>query len=171
MSAPRLSTSRLSLRRFQPSDRQFVLELHQGPDLRRFIESAVLDTLEDADEWISRSIGQRNPWHGFWCATLHDTTPVAALLLEPVIYSAGQTGDEVEIGWRTHPHHTGHGYATEAGQALLTAVLGEGHERIIAVVAPENLASQAVCRRLGMTYLGRSDRYYDVDLDTFERAH
>lgn len=131
----------------------------------------MLDGLDDADDWIARSIDPFNPWHGYWCVTLHDATPVAAVLLQPVTYSAGETGDEVEIGWRTHANHTGQGYATEAGHALLTAALNDGHDRIIAVVDPNNRASQTVCRRLGMTHLVRSDRYYDVTLDIFEMTH
>lgn len=39
--------------------------------------------------------------------------------------------------------------------------------RVLAVTYPQNAPSQAVCRRLGLTALGRTDRYYDVDCDLF----
>jgi RimJ/RimL family protein N-acetyltransferase len=44
--------------------------------------------------------------------------------------------------------------------------------RVIALVDPDNVRSLAVCRRLGMTHLGQTDRYYGLALELFvlERA-
>jgi RimJ/RimL family protein N-acetyltransferase len=42
-----------------------------------------------------------------------------------------------------------------------------GLPEVYAVVRPGNTASLAVCRRLGMTPLGRLRRWYDVDLEAF----
>jgi RimJ/RimL family protein N-acetyltransferase len=38
-----------------------------------------------------------------------------------------------------------------------------------AVTHPDNRASQAVCRRLGMTHAGRTTRYYDTPNELFEK--
>ena len=38
---------------------------------------------------------------------------------------------------------------------------------MLAVVYPDNAKSIAVCRRLGMTHLGQTDRYYGVTLELF----
>ncbi|MHA7986796.1 GNAT family N-acetyltransferase [Rathayibacter sp. CAU 1779] len=56
-----------------------------------------------------------------------------------------------EIGWVFHPDNQGHGYATEAAETMLGFAFGtvEAH-RVIAELTPENTASVAVCRRLGM---------------------
>lgn len=56
----------------------------------------------------------------------------------------------------------GRGYATEAADAVLRDAFGRGLPRVLAVTEPDNHASQAVCRRLGMTALGRTTRYYDA---------
>ena len=42
-----------------------------------------------------------------------------------------------------------------------------GVEEVFAVVRPDNTASLAVCRRIGMQPLGRTDRYYDSELELF----
>ncbi len=39
---------------------------------------------------------------------------------------------------------------------------------MVAVTYPENLPSQAVCRRLGMTHRGSTTRYYDITLELFD---
>jgi len=41
-------------------------------------------------------------------------------------------------------------------------------DRVIALVDPDNARSQAVCRRLGMTHLGRTDSYYGLSLELFD---
>jgi hypothetical protein len=63
------------------------------------------------------------------------------------------------------------------GRAGLVVVLGRAeveHGRfadveVLAVTDPDNHASQAVCRRLGMTHLGRTTRYYDTPNELFEK--
>jgi RimJ/RimL family protein N-acetyltransferase len=42
-----------------------------------------------------------------------------------------------------------------------------GIDEVFAVTYPQNVASQAVCRRIGMTHLGSTDRYYDVTSELF----
>jgi len=39
---------------------------------------------------------------------------------------------------------------------------------VVALVDPDNARSQAVCRRLGMTHLGHTDKYYGLALELFE---
>jgi RimJ/RimL family protein N-acetyltransferase len=57
----------------------------------------------------------------------------------------------VEVGWRLHPDHWGHGYATEAAGASLDFGFGEaGLDEIIAFTTTLNTRSQAVMERIGM---------------------
>jgi RimJ/RimL family protein N-acetyltransferase len=65
---------------------------------------------------------------------------------------------DVEIGWHLHSDAWGHDYATEAAAAPLHDAFRRGLTRIIAVTDLDNHASQAVCRRLGMTHIGRTTR-------------
>jgi RimJ/RimL family protein N-acetyltransferase len=96
---------------------------------------------------------------------------VGNLLLKPVPLSAGESSggpNDVEIGWHLHPDAWGQGYATEAAQAVLHDGFGRGLAKVLAVTDPDNHASQAVCRRLGMTALGRTTKYYDTVNELFE---
>ena len=66
----------------------------------------------------------------------------------------------VEAGWRLHPDHWGHGYATEAAAASLRYGFGEaGLDEIVAYTTTVNTRSQAVMERLGMV------RDVDADFD------
>lgn len=72
------------------------------------------------------------------------------------------------VGWHLHPDAWGQGYATEAAEAVLHDAFGRGLARVVAVTDPDNHASQAVCRRLGMTASGRTAKYYDAVHELFE---
>jgi RimJ/RimL family protein N-acetyltransferase len=73
----------------------------------------------------------------------------------------GYTGvDRIEIdgrlwlewGYRLVPSARGKGYATEAGKALMARAAAEYSGELLAIIAPDNLASQNVCRKLGFEY-------------------
>jgi RimJ/RimL family protein N-acetyltransferase len=78
--------------------------------------------------------------------------------------------DDVEVGWHLHPDSWGHGYATEAARGAIAKGFGAGLTEIYAVVRPDNERSIAVCRRLGMTPLGRTARWYGTELEAFRVA-
>lgn len=166
--APDYLGDRVALRRFRLPDAPFVVELHSSPDLVRFIPSAQMSAPQEAADWIVRTTAEEGDARGWWCVTTHDDTRLGAVVLKTIPPSDGRPGDEVEVGWRMHPDHTGHGYATEAARLLVDAGFSAGLDHIVAVVNPQNHASQAVCHRLGMTPLGRDDRYYDEMLEIFQ---
>ncbi|MET8908952.1 GNAT family N-acetyltransferase [Micromonospora sp. NPDC004551] len=56
-----------------------------------------------------------------------------------------------------------------ASAAVLDDAFRRGLTRVVAVTDPDNRASQAVCRRLGMTHVGRTTRYYDAPNELFEK--
>ena len=58
----------------------------------------------------------------------------------------------LEWGYRLVPECRGLGYATEASQALLAKAHQTYAGELLAIIAPGNLASQNVCRKLGFTF-------------------
>ncbi|WP_329110724.1 GNAT family N-acetyltransferase [Micromonospora sp. NBC_01699] len=60
-----------------------------------------------------------------------------------------------KLGYAIHADHWGHGYATDAARTLIDFGFGQlGRHRITAAIGPENAASIAVVKRLGMQYEG-----------------
>ncbi len=58
----------------------------------------------------------------------------------------------LEWGYRLVPECRGLGYATEASRALLAKAHQTYAGELLAIIAPENLASQNVCRKLGFAF-------------------
>lgn len=69
-------------------------------------------------------------------------------------------GPEIEVGYGLVPSEWGKGYATEvAGAAVGWGFEVLGLDRIVAVAYPDNLASQRVMEKVGMTYVGNGHWY------------
>lgn len=169
-----ITSERLVLRPWQVDDADFLLDLESRWDVVRFLGSAPR-TMTTRDEALA-SIARRravseHPVHGIWLVADHEGARLGNLLLKPIPLSAGERptpATEVEIGWHLHPDAWGRGYATEAAAAVCADVFARGLERVVAVTHPDNTASQAVCRRLGMRHLGTTTRFMDTTTELFE---
>ena len=112
--------------------------------------------------WIARIVGSDH--QGFWAVESKTTRElIGAAVLQPLPGGDG----EWEVGWHVFPAHQRRGYATEIGQAAIAHGFANGRNEIYAVVRPENAASLAVARAVGMTLLGRTDRYYGMTTELF----
>ncbi|GMA22425.1 acetyltransferase [Luteimicrobium album] len=174
-----LRTDRLLLRRWDPADPadvDFLFDTYSRWEVQRFI-GRVPRVMEHRDEALARAQAWADrgdePPYGIWAATRADDGSRLGSVLLKSIPASGPTeplepSGDTEIGWHFHPDAWGHGYASEGAAAVLAAGFAAGLDRVVAVTNPKNLASQAVCRRLGMTALGLSDAYYNATCALFE---
>jgi RimJ/RimL family protein N-acetyltransferase len=74
--------------------------------------------------------------------------------------SSNRTRAEVGLFWAIAPSHQGQGFATEAAAALAAQLfMQEDVWRLIATTEAENLSSQRVMEKLGMTVQRRAQRH------------
>lgn len=171
MMQPVLETGRLVLRPWGADDLAAVFDIYSRWEVVRYLgrTPAVLTEPAQAQASLARWAEIPGPVHGVWAIVPRgSSTPVGSALLKLLPLSeGGAISVDTEIGWHLHPDAWGNGYATEAARGLLAHAWAGGLGRVFAVTYPENTASQAVCRRLGMTHLGSTDRYYDVTSELF----
>ena len=79
-------------------------------------------------------------------------------------------GPDVELTYALEPSSWGAGYATEAGAAALEFGFEQaGLERVVGIAGPENAASVAVLRKLGLRSLGEAE-YWGKRWEKYEVA-
>ncbi|HZJ05414.1 MAG TPA: GNAT family N-acetyltransferase [Nocardioidaceae bacterium] len=75
--------------------------------------------------------------------------------------------EDLELAWQFAPDHWGNGYATEAARAVAAwAFEGSAHE-VFAVMRPANQRAEKLARRLGMQWVGETNKYYDLRLQVY----
>jgi RimJ/RimL family protein N-acetyltransferase len=145
-----------------PADIARLTDIYGRVEVTRWLGGRPQLTAEQiVARWVAVSAADDR--FGCWAIELADGTVAGTVLFKPLPNGVG----EVEVGWHLHPECWGHGYATEAARAVIERGFADGLPEVYAVVRPGNEASSAVCRRLGMTPLGRFRRWYDVELEAF----
>ena len=96
-------------------------------------------------EWQERNYAEHD--FGLWVVETHDGTFVGdcGLTMQDV-----EGTPHVEVGYHVMPDQRRLGYASEAARAVRDCAAAHGVEHLIALIRPENLASQGVARGLGM---------------------
>jgi RimJ/RimL family protein N-acetyltransferase len=152
-----LETKRLLLRRLIMDDLDDLFALYKDPEIRKYFPEGILNFEETKEELEWHMNGHpKYPELGLW-ATIHKETEkfIGRCGLLPWTIE-GQ--DEVEIAYLLDKSFWGQGLATEAAQGILQY----GFEylqlsRLICLIDPENIASQRVAERIGMSLEKRVD--------------
>jgi RimJ/RimL family protein N-acetyltransferase len=166
-------TERLIIRRWAESDLDRIFAIYSDWNVARWLGATprAMESPDEAwaalDRWTAQTTAS-NDRYGCWAIEVRDSGVVAgSVLFKPLPNSDGTPPTDIEVGWHLHPDAWGHGYATEAARAAIDRGFATGLDAVHAVVFPDNAASIAVCRRLGMTPVGRTDRYYGLEVEAF----
>jgi len=146
-----IETSRLILRPWRESDFAPFAEQNADPTVMRYLRGVL--TRKDSDAYAQRA-QQHLADHGFckWAVEAPGVAPfIGAVGLSHVRFEASFT-PAVEVAWRLNRRYWGQGYATEAAHAAMQdGFTRVGLREIIAITTLDNLLSQRVMERLGMT--------------------
>lgn len=162
-----IRSPRLTLRAWSVDDAEAALAVYGAADVARWLSPA-MDRVSDVERMsalISRWLDEDlEPPQGRWAVELSATGElvggVAVLPLPP-------EGDDLEVAWQLAPHAWGQGYAAEAGHAVAHHALESGVEELFAVVRTRNDRGAATARRVGMEWVGETEKYYDLRLQVY----
>jgi RimJ/RimL family protein N-acetyltransferase len=146
-----IETERLVLRPFEDRDRAGFAAMNADPSVMRHFPAMMSRVQSDA---MLDRIAARWRDDGFGLAAVERREDGALLGMAglSVVRLGLPLDGAVEIGWRLVHAAWGHGYASEAARAWLAhgfSVLEVAE--VVAFTVPDNLRSQAVMRRIGMS--------------------
>ena len=158
----RLETDRLVLREWEDRDRAPLAEIMADAVVRRFYPSRL--TFEQTSAQIDHAIEQArlNGFH-MQAAELKEDGALVGWIgighVPPLTREAIPGHPLVEIGWVVGQRFWGRGLAPEAARAWLDHAWSLGLDEVVAFTARDNLPSQRVMQKIGMT------RHPDGDYD------
>lgn len=163
----RIETPRLLLRPWRTTDAPAALAIYGNDEVTRWLSPAV-DRVSDlasmealVAKWVDAEL---EPPQRRWALELvEDGTLVgsAALLTLP------PGGEDLEIGWQLAPDHWGLGLGAEAGHAVAHYAFESGVEELFSVLRPRNTRGVVTARRIGMEWVGETEKYYDLRLQVY----
>ena len=166
--AERLVTERLVLRPWTADDAGAALGAYGNAEVARWLAPAMDRVGDEAamrvvlQQWMAEDERMLTP-AGRWAIELRqDGSLIGGATLLPL-----PPDDEFEVGWQLQPRQWGHGYATEAGLALARWAFGQGIEQVVALVRPANTRAVATVRRIGMEWVGETEKYHGLRLQQF----
>jgi len=146
-------TDRLRLRRLTADDADFVLALLNEPAFLQFIGDREVRTLEQARAYTVDVFAASYDRLGFglYAVEVKETGEPAGIcgLVKREALS------DVDVGFAFLERFWGRGYAQEAARAVLDHARDDLRiDRVIGVTAPDNTASMAVLRKVGLKDAG-----------------
>ncbi|MET7605779.1 GNAT family N-acetyltransferase [Streptomyces avermitilis] len=147
---PELRTDRLLLRRWRESDLEPWAAMNADPEVREHLGEPLTREQSDAAVALMQAEFDERGF-GWWALEARETGEfIGRVGLDEVDVDMPFAG--VDIGWRLMRSAWGHGYATEAALACLAFAFETlGLPEVVASTTVNNLRSQAVMRRIGMT--------------------
>ncbi len=112
---------------------------------------------DGSDDFFLRAQLERvraDPDHRDWCGRLMIRLADGAVVGRCGFHGPPWAVGRAEIGYTVLPPYRGQGLATEAAAALVAWAWEQGEGTVVATVAPTNLASLAVVRKLGFVETG-----------------
>lgn len=168
-------TERLIVRNWIPDeDAPAALAIYSDPEVTRFLGAGKteqsVETLRQRLQQVCDRYAQINNGTGYWAILEKETGKiVGSVIIKQLPDNEGQPTSDFEVGWHLKRDSWGKGYATEAGRAAIEYGFSVLKLPVIyAVVKPDNKASIRVTQRLGMTPMGRTNKYYGAELELFK---
>ncbi|WP_194892744.1 GNAT family N-acetyltransferase [Catenulispora pinisilvae] len=164
-----LTTERLIIRDWTADDAEAALAVYGSGDVAHWLTPA-MDRVGDAaamrsvlQAWTEAQPNLAAP-RGRWAVQRRkDGAVIGGLgirLLPPY-------EEDLEISWQLNPQVWGEGYATEAARALIAWAFTQHTDELFAVTRPNNHRAIATTERLGLQWVGETDKYYGLHLQVY----
>jgi len=190
-----LRTERLIIREWREDDLEAAFAVYGRAEVARWLTPAIetVRDLGDMQKLLQRWITEAKEYEaglGHWAITLAQTGDViGGVSLHPLPVDEL----DVEIGWQVAPEHWNSGYGSEAGRAnantssmsmvkarritsrpaseagreVIRRAFTMDIDEVFALARPANERAEAAARRLGMTWVGETNKYYDLRLNVY----
>jgi ribosomal-protein-alanine N-acetyltransferase len=165
-----LETDRLLIRDWEEDDAEAAQEIYGSAEVAQWLSPAIEKVTDEAtmrailQAWIEAQPNFVVPAGRFAVVRKEDNEVIGGLLIRLL----PPYEEDLEIGWQFRPSAWGNGYASEASKALMGWAFSTGDvDELFAVARPNNKRAIGTAQRLGMEWVGETDKYYDLNLQVY----
>jgi RimJ/RimL family protein N-acetyltransferase len=159
-----IETVRVYLRPFSSNDLDAFASMNTDAEVMRYIGDGKPQTRAQSQMRLNAILDHWDQ-HGFGLCAVVDRATREFADFCGLLYLDNTS--EIEFGYRLAKRFWGIGLATEAARAGLKHGSEElGLDRVVAVVHPENVASQWVIQKIGLRYV-KDARFYNGDVEYY----
>jgi len=161
---PSITTQRLVLRPLTLEDCDALFQISQEENIFRYFPTQEAWPMEKVERYINQ---QNSHWqtfyYGHWAVTLRESGQFMGWNGLEFLTDTNET----EVGYLFSKDFWGKGYATEATNAAVNfGIVQIGLKEIIGLTDPENIASQRVLEKSGMSFT-RRQFYFGMEMFRF----
>ncbi len=149
-------SSRLSYRKLNNTDFDFFYKLFSDQNVMKYAYLDAFSSKEEAkDAFEKKLVMQEDDNEGIqYIVTLKNDHDIVGIVDYEVLLK-NYLGGIYEIGYFIQSDYWGKGYATEMGKALINFLFNNDNvHKIVASCHEENLASESIMKKLGMSQEG-----------------
>jgi RimJ/RimL family protein N-acetyltransferase len=164
-----ITTARLRLRPWHPDDADAALDIYGHAEVARWLAPAIAQ-VPDASAmrellscWTANCTVLEAPANRWAVQLREDDSLIGGAALLPL----PPYGVDLEIGWQLAPTAWGQGFGAEAGHAVAHYAFESGIDELFAVVRPGNANGARTAKRVGMEWVGETEKYYDLRLQVY----
>ena len=153
------NSQRLSFRLMGQEDAQLLFQLDQDSDVMLFINGGIPNSMADIHAiYLPRMKAFTNAEQGWGLWQVSEKTTQEYLgwvLVRPMdFFSDAPKFKDLELGWRFFKSTWGKGYATEAAQAICTALAKNNDiDYLSAIAVEDNVGSINIMNKIGMNFV------------------
>lgn len=146
-----IETKRLLLRGFAREDARFAISIWNDPEMGEYLPDPAMEEIDPGYLKEIEALGEDTD-----CCYLISEAKDTHERIGTCSFIPSQDGKVYDIAYCVHKKYWRMGYATEMADGIIGYAGRQGAERITVSVGQENVASNAVVRKLGFRRVGES---------------
>lgn len=144
-----IETDRLYLRGFEKSDARFAVSIWNDPEMGEYLKDP---SMEGVDEEYLKTI--ENLGEDDTCCYLISESKETHERIGTCSFIPSGDGRVYDIAYCVHRNYWRQGFATEMVEGMIGYAERQGAERVTVTVSRDNIASNAVMKKLGFEIAG-----------------
>lgn len=151
MKIKEIETKRLKLRNYERTDANFAISIWNDPEMGKYMPDPSIENMDEEYRKVYETLNEDEE-----CCYLISESLVIGERIGTCSFVVSEDGSTYDLGCCVHRKFWKNGYGTEMVQGMIDYAKSQGAKTITAPVNKENVASNAMMKKLGFNIVGET---------------